>query len=90
MLAESSEIMHKAIEKLKYVSSDADIRFQFEQRQKDMFDYYAEIKANREEGRAEGRAESIIKIAKSMLKNKMDINEISKYTGLTIEQLEEL
>ena len=44
------------------------------------------LEAGREEGRAEGRAE----VAKTMLENGLDPATISKYTGLSPEQLEAL
>lgn len=42
------------------------------------------------EGHAEGRAEGRAEIAKNMLKENMDINLISKLTGLTKEEINSL
>jgi len=42
------------------------------------------------EGRAEGRAEGIIDVAKSMLSDGMSIEIVSKYTGLTEEEIGDL
>ena len=56
----------------------------------------AEIWANTERSRgfeqgfAEGRAKAAIKIAKNMLNLNFDIEKISEYTGLTLEELEKL
>lgn len=44
------------------------------------------IKKGLKKGRAEGRAE----VAKAMLKNKMDIEQISELTGLSIEEIKQL
>ena len=49
------------------------------------------IRMGREEGRAEGRAEGLaegrIEIAKGMLSDGMPVDKISKYTGLTVEEI---
>ena len=49
------------------------------------------IRMGREEGRAEGLAEGIakgrIEIAKGMLSDGMPVDNISKYTGLTAEEI---
>ena len=39
------------------------------------------------EGRAEGRAEERVEIAKGMLSDGMPVDNISKYTGLTAEEI---
>ena len=44
----------------------------------------------RVEGRAEGRAEGILFTAKNLLKNGMSLTEVSKNTGLSIENLKSL
>lgn len=43
-----------------------------------------------EEGHEEGKVSTKIEIAKEMLNNNEDINKISKYTGLTIDEIEKL
>ena len=54
---------------------------------------YATVKV-REEGKAEGKAEgefeAKVSIAKSMKAEGMDVALISRYTGLTVEQIEAL
>ena len=57
------------------------------------------IRMGREEGRAEGRAEGLaeglaegraeerVEIAKGMLSDGMPVDKISKYTGLTAEEI---
>jgi predicted transposase/invertase (TIGR01784 family) len=42
------------------------------------------------EGRAEGRAEGKLEIAKSMKADKLPIETIIKYTGLSAEEIETL
>ena len=41
-------------------------------------------------GKAEGKKETKIKIAKAMVKEKIDVESIVKCTGLTIKEIEEL
>lgn len=79
MLANRSEAIKKAVEKLKYVSSDEKMRFEYNQREKARLDYYADIKANREDGFEEGKIDT----AKKMLLNKISIDIISRCTGLS-------
>ena len=45
------------------------------------------IRMGREEGRAEGLAEGKVEIAKGMLSDGMPVDKISKYTGLTAEEI---
>ena len=47
-------------------------------------------KKGKKEGLEEGKKESAIDIAKIMLKDDVDVNTISKYTGLTINEIESL
>ena len=42
------------------------------------------------EGRAEGKKENAIETAKNMLLDKVDINKIVQYTGLSVKQIEAL
>ena len=48
------------------------------------------IKKGKEEGIKEGIKETQISMAKNMKKDKVDFNIISKYTGLSIEEIEKL
>ena len=47
-------------------------------------------KEGREEGREEGKKEKTIEIAKSLLRLEIDIEKISKVTGLTTDEIEEI
>ena len=42
------------------------------------------------DGKLEGKRENQIEIAKIMLKKKMELEDISEITGLTIEEIEKL
>lgn len=49
-----------------------------------------ERRLGREEGIKEGIKENQISMAKNMKKDNIDFNTISKYTGLSIEEIEKL
>lgn len=43
-----------------------------------------------QQGKAEGIAEEQMKIIKNMLNENLDIKDISKYVGLSVEEIEEI
>ena len=47
-------------------------------------------KEGKKEGRKEGAKLKAIEIAKNMLKDKKDLDEIMKYTGLTADEIKKL
>ena len=53
-------------------------------------DYNTFIKEAREEGEEKGKKENQVKIVKSMLKENMSIDIISKVTGLSKEEIEKI
>ena len=59
---------------------------EYEKKEIYQYDKQITLKEERQEGRREGQ----ISIAKSMKKDGADINLISKYTGLTIKEIEKL
>ena len=59
---------------------------EYEKKELYQYDKQITLKEERQEGRREGQ----ISIAKSMKKDGADINLISKYTGLTIKEIEKL
>ena len=60
MLKEKDETLEKAVEKLKYVSADDIIRFEYDQRKKARLDYASDIAGAKEEGREEVAKEMIL------------------------------
>ena len=70
----------------------------YEQREKAIRDYYSYMSAFKEEGLQQGLQEGIqqglyqqaIQTAKNMLKDKVDIKLISKYTNLSIEEINKI
>jgi predicted transposase/invertase (TIGR01784 family) len=59
-----------------------------------VFDSYRDLKNSldyaEKKGKEEGKMEDKIEIALNMLKDKMPIEVVSKYTGLSIEQIIQL
>ena len=59
-----------------------------------IFDAYRDIKNSldtaKKEGKAEGRAEGIAETARNLKQMGLDISQISKATGLSIEEIKRL
>jgi predicted transposase/invertase (TIGR01784 family) len=80
------------------MSKDKIERRAYEQREKAIRDYYSYMNAFKEEGLQQGLEQGMqkglyqqaIQTAKNMLKDKVDIELISKYTSLSINEIEEL
>ena len=97
-LKEANPIMTKAIEEYKRFTSDDKLMRAYAARdaflvgQKMMLSREREegIKEGIEKGKLEGIKENSYTIAKTMKKDGADINLISKYTGLSIEEIEKL
>lgn len=81
-----NKYVKKAEEELEYLTGDDAIRRLAYLREKGLRDEMAAMAKARREGLAEGKAE----IAKKMLADKVDIETIIKYTGLTKEEIENL
>ena len=94
---ENKEIK-KANEELDKILSDekerylADLRFKYLSDRATMIE--TGIRKGREQGKKEGKKEGAklkaIEIAKNMLKDKKDLDEIMKYTGLTADEIKKL
>ncbi|MDR2646102.1 MAG: Rpn family recombination-promoting nuclease/putative transposase, partial [Holosporaceae bacterium] len=92
------EEVHEAMETLKYISADDEIRAISDLRQKTINDRNSEMTVAREEGiaigeergKAEGELKAKREAALKMMKKNVDLVDISEFTGLTIEELEKL
>ena len=62
----------------------------YEQREKAIRNYYSYMSVFKEEGLQQGLYQQAIQTAKNMLKDKVGIKIISKYTNLSIDEVEEL
>ena len=92
------EDIEKARKKLEFISSDDKERASLEAIKEGLFDQYSSFNIGKKEGIEEGLKEGLkegeknksIEIAKNMLKDDVDINIISKYSGLNIEEINKL
>ena len=91
---EENENLKEAVEKLDRISEDEKMQRIIELREKAIRDEHAiydkGLDDGIEEGKAKGAREKQIEIAKSMLKENMDIEIIIKITGLTKQEIEKL
>ena len=90
--------INKAIDELEQVSGNEKLRRIAELKEKYIRDEQASIeyaqdegyKHGREDGKLEGRVEEKTEIAKNMLKENVEKTLISKVTGLSLEEIENL
>ena len=78
----------KAIEELKILRGDNDIRQMYETDIKTRLVNDLNRAENIEKGMKKGEKNKSIEIARNMLKDNVDINVISKYSGLSVEEIE--
>ena len=100
MVTEKNKIIAKAEEKRQYLTGDAERERLQELREKAEFDEASAYEAGRkigekygqkigqEIGEKRGRKAMSIETARGMLKDKLDKKLITKYTGLTSEEIE--
>ncbi|MDA0081731.1 Rpn family recombination-promoting nuclease/putative transposase [Brachyspira hyodysenteriae] len=89
-LKEINEIMTKVIDKYeRFISSEEEMEV-YNARDVFLYGQTLMLKREREEGIKEGIKENQILIAKNMKNDKVDVNTISKYTGLSIEEIKNL
>ena len=82
--------INKAIDELEQVSGNEKLRRIAELKEKYIRDEQASIEYAQNEGYRQGEAERNIEIAKNMLKENINIELISKVTGLSLEEIENL
>ena len=94
MSAKENEEIDKTVKELDKLSKDPDEIAKYEEREWSIMRYNVEMKTNRElgekEGRKEGRKEEQYNIARQMKNDGVPVNSIIKYTGLAIEEIEQL
>ncbi|MCF8567045.1 Rpn family recombination-promoting nuclease/putative transposase [Alicyclobacillus tolerans] len=93
-LAVKEPAIKKAVTTLEFLSQDEEARRLYEERQRALHDYVSDIEGAREEGMEKGmekgREEEKKYVAKQMLDDQIPVVAISKYTGLSIEDIEKL
>ena len=87
---EENENLKEAVEKLDRISKDEKMQRIIELREKAIRDEHAIYAKGLDDGVEKGAREKQIEIAKSMLKENMDIEMIIKITGLTKQEIEKL
>ena len=80
VLAEKDEYIHKAYDKLEEISADEEKRLEYEERQKAIRDHRHML--------ARGRRE--VEMARKMLEDKLPIEKIAEYSGLSPEDVHRL
>jgi predicted transposase/invertase (TIGR01784 family) len=90
MLAKRSPGMKKAVGVLKELSADERTRMLYEEREIARRDYVSRMNGARAEGRAEGRTEERIAVARNLLQMSIPVEQIILATGLTCGEIEAL
>ena len=89
-MEKNDRIIKKAQEELEYLTGDAEVRRLAELRQKAIRDELDVKIIARNQGLKEGLEKGIYNVAKNMLRENIDIDTISKVTGLSISNIEKL
>lgn len=90
VLAEKYEYIHKAYDKLEEISADEEKRLEYEERQKAIRDHRHMLASGRREGLREGKHEHAVEMARKMLEDKLPIEKIAEYSGLSPEDVHRL
>ena len=94
VLAEKDEYIHKAYDKLEEISADEEKRLEYEERQKAIRDHRHMLASGRREGLREGlregKHEHAVEMARKMLEDKLPIEKIAEYSGLSPEDVHRL
>ena len=94
MLAEKYKYIHKAYDKLEEISADEEKRLEYEERQKAIRDHRHMLASGRREGLREGlregKHEHAVEMARKMLEDKLPIEKIAEYSGLSPEDVHRL
>ena len=85
-LAGRDEYLKAAYNQLQLISQDENKRMEYEARQKAIRDYNEGMLESHERGLKEG----VVGVAKKLLAMGLDLDTISKGTGLTVEQIQKL
>ena len=82
--------IYKANEKMEFLANDKEVLRLYHLREMAQIDYNSGMKKAKDEGRTEGRTERSIEIARNALKMNMSVDDISKLTGLSRQQIEDI
>ncbi len=90
VLAKKNKYIKSAYDLLQIISQDEKARMIYEARQAEIHDQLTRLHSAHQKGKAEGKAEAKVNLAKLMLSEGEDIAKIAKYTGLSREDIEKL
>ncbi len=82
--------IYKANEKMEFLANDKEVLRLYHLREMAQIDYNSGMKKAKDKGRAEGKAEEKIEVARNALKMNMSVDDISKLTGLSRQQIEDI
>ena len=82
--------IYKANEKMEFLANDREVLRLYHLREMAQIDYNSGMKKAKDEGRTEGKAEEKIEVARNALKMNMSVDDISKLTGLSRQQIEDI
>lgn len=87
---EENKYLKQARKELEHLSGDPDFKRLLESRAGFLKDVDAKMYVARKEGKKEGKKQNQLEIAKKMKEENMNIEQISRITSLTIEEIKEL
>lgn len=82
--------MKKVVNDLIDLSNDSDVISAYEKEKIEKYAFDVALKEKEAKGKKEGKKERNIEIAKKSLEENIDINLISKITGLSLEEIKNL
>ena len=89
-LLKEDTIFEKAIKKYNYFTDNEDLLNEYDRREAYLVYQHSLMRGAKEDGFEEGEKNKAISMATAMKKDGADINLISKYTGLSIEEIRKL
>lgn len=90
MIGKSEPAIEKAEKVLEYLGTNEEIKYYYELREKAIRDEISRVSGAKEEGLNQGRMEGKLETARNLLGLKMDVETISKATGLPVSQIEDM
>lgn len=86
MIATKNEYITEAYNELQKISADKEKRLEYEYRQKALYDYNTQKESYINKGKIEGKSE----VVENMLKLGLKLDEIALFTGLTIDEINQV
>ena len=87
-LAMQEPAMKKAVTTLEFLSQDERARQLYEERQKALMTYTADVEGAREEGREEGEHHRAVSTARKLMAAGMDVKQIAEFVDLSVDEVE--